>query len=559
MKNVLYLLTFMCCSSLYLQAQSTYEQVYSILQSNCLGCHEGASPQGNLDLSGTPEEVYDRLFETTPTNPESQGRGYKLVDAGYPNRSSIFRKVNAGLYDESNIDLSEGNTMPPYPLEALADADKELIRQWIYFGAPETGEVIDYSMLNEYYTEGGYEPLEKPDAPAEGEGFQLHLGSIFLDASEEREFIYKYELKNQEPVEINRIEVVMNDQSHHFLFFTFNPGADADEDEGLEEVTLASSISGDASAITNDTKMVAGWAYSKDFSLPQGSSYTWTANQVLKFNYHLKNYSSDAILPCDIYINVYTQPVGTSSHNMVSTFDLSDNFFILLPGESTHEWTYTNFAEASNNDSINLWVVAAHTHQYGTDFDCYLRNSDGSRGEQIYEGFYDIEYNFNQGYYDYSEPPLRVFDEYVTFKASDGLIFEADYNNTSGGIITVGLTTADEMFGAFLQYMVGDISDITAVDPTIVVDNDANIQYSVSPNPHNGFTQINYQLSKASEVQLSLYDLQGKKIQHLLSETQQAGVYQHALNANEYQLQAGIYMLKLQVGDQVYTKKVVQF
>ena len=215
------LLIFSCYFHAPLLAQNaTWTDVYSILQTSCLGCHEGAAAAGSLDFSGSSDEVYDLLFEQAPTNPFSQSRNHKLVDAGYPERSFLYRKINDALYNDALLEPAEGGLMPNYQA-ALPDEQKELIRQWIYFGAPKTGEVISKNMVDSYYTNGGLPQLEAPAAPAAEEGFQLRLGSIFLNPSEEKEYIYKYELKNEEDVEINRIEVIMNSQSHHFLFFKF--------------------------------------------------------------------------------------------------------------------------------------------------------------------------------------------------------------------------------------------------------------------------------------------------------------------------------------------------
>ena len=547
-------------TGIHLQAQSTYSEVYNILQSNCLGCHEGANPQGNLDFSGTQNEVYDLLIEQAPTNPFAQSMDYKLVDQGYPDRSTLYRKVNDGLYHSSEMEPGEGNVMPPNNLPTLADADKELIRQWIFFGAPKSGKVINKATLETYYNDGGIPHLERPEPPAAGEGFQLYLGSIFLKPNEEREYIYKYELKNPEPIEIHKLDVAMSTNSHHFLFFKFDPGADADEDEGLEEVTVLSSITGEAIAITSDTEMIGGWAYSGAYDLPKGTAYIWPENTVLKFNYHIKNYSQTEVAPIDLYVNVYTQESGTALHEMRSDFQLYDPFLLSIPpGEKSFTWNLTNFAYANNNDSVHLWVVGAHTHQYGTDFDIYLRNPGGGKGEQIYEGYFNFDYSFNQGYYDYAEPPMRVFDEMISIKEKDGLYITADYNNTTNNTVNFGLTTKDEMFGVFLQYLVGDISDLPDNELLGINDNSTgeDLKWNVYPNPFSGQTNIVYQQKDNQSVLLKVFNLLGQELINLSNDIPQtAGTHQVVLDAKKQGLQNGMYIVQLQVGDVVHSKRI---
>ncbi len=543
----------------YAQLNTDFGDIYQILQTNCLGCHEGSSPQGRLDLSGTEEEVYNLLVEQDPTNPLAKERNYKLVDQGYPERSFLYRKVNGGLYKDIDLHSQEGGVMPPSNLEPLADYEKELIRQWIYFGAKKEEKFVNKNVIEEYYTEGGLDRIVPPAPPAVGEGIQLHLGSIFLEPEEEREYVLKYELGNEEAMEISKIEVIMNAQSHHFLFFKYDESADLpNEGEGLEEVTVISSLLGTAVALTNDTRMIGGWAYSNTFELPNGTAYLWPEDVALKFNYHIKNYSQTSILPCDVYVNIYTQPIGTALHEMKSDFRLFDPTDLIIPAgeERTFEWRLRGFDGANSTDPVNLWVLGAHTHQYGTDFDIYLRNADGSRGDQVYEGFYNFDYSFNQGYYDYGEPAVRTIDNFLTIQSSHGLLLEASYHNTSDETVRFGLTTADEMFGVFLQYVVGDISGITSTEDVTAP---TPHQLRVAPNPFKEQANISYELEKAENVRLEVFNLVGQKVADLVNEQQGAGTYQYTFDTQKADLAKGVYMLKLSVGNESTTQKIVQY
>ncbi len=555
MKKLLLVTFFLAAYTLNAQAVDTFEDVAKIFETKCAGCHEGNNPQGKLNLVQPLDDLYTELFETEPTNPRAKEMDYKLVDAGYPTRSFLYRKIDGGLYHDINLENAEGKLMPTNG-NKLTDAEKELVRQWILFGAPKEGEVVKKDILEEYYTEGGVPALERPDPPAEGEGFQLYLGRIFLEPKEEREYIYKYELKNPEPIEINRIDTRMNDQSHHFLFFKFDENKHQDEDEGLEEVTTLSSITGEAIAITNDTRMIGGWAYSSDIVLPEGTAYNWRANEVLKFNYHIKNYSETSIAPIELYVNVYTQAVGTASHEMRSDFLLYNPLSLVIePGENSYEWVRRNFDGANSNDDVHLWLLGAHTHQLGTDFDIYQRMGDGSYGEQIYEGFYNFDYSFDQGFYDYAEPPMRIFDELYTIRAGDGLIMTADYNNPGTQSVRFGLTTADEMFGLFIQYLVGDISDLSS-QWTVGIENEtsANVGLEVFPNPTTGPATISYHLEEATTIQLEVFNTVGQRVANVVQGNQTPGDYQYSLNQN---LTAGVYMVQLRVGEELVTKKLV--
>jgi len=63
-----------------------------------------------------------------------------------------LRKCQNGLDPDNGLFAGEGNAMPESPSPALSNNDIELIRQWIYAGAPQTGTVVNTTMINKYYS-----------------------------------------------------------------------------------------------------------------------------------------------------------------------------------------------------------------------------------------------------------------------------------------------------------------------------------------------------------------------------------------------------------------------
>jgi hypothetical protein len=75
------------------------------------------------------------------------------------------------------------------------------------------------------------------------------------------------------------------------------------------------------------------------------------------------------------------------------------------------------------------------------------------------------------------------------------------------------------------------------------------------PNPFNSTTLMSYTLPKSADVRLSLYDTAGRLVSTLVEVQQTAGRYQYTLNGAD--LSAGVYLLRLEVGEAVRTQKVV--
>ena len=80
------------------------------------------------------------------------------------------------------------------------------------------------------------------------------------------------------------------------------------------------------------------------------------------------------------------------------------------------------------------------------------------------------------------------------------------------------------------------------------------------PNPFNPTTQINYDLPTASIVQVTIYDVMGRVVRDLLSESQDAGFHSLQWNATNNigeVVSAGMYIYTIQAGSHLSTKKMV--
>lgn len=484
--------------------QSTFSQITSLFQTNCtIGCHNTIDNTGNLNLTGTDSEVYNRIVNAVPTNPAAAAKGHKLIRPGYPDRSFMYRKCNAGLYPTDGLTgTNEGNTMPEsYPQGQLENQQIELIRQWIYKGAPLTGNVVDTSLINEYYTVGGINSIPTPPpVPTETGSFQLHLGKIFLAPQSEAEYFIKYDLELPENIQVNRIEMVMAAQSHHFLLYKFLPGQDASFADGLR---LQNPTNGNGSSGASST-MINAWQISFDTNLPDGTAYIWPTGSVLDMNFHTKNYSLDSVLAAEVYFNVYTVPNTQPMEVMYS--DLVTDVNIFIPADNApHTFTQADYTTSATR-YWNLWQLTSHTHKYGTDFDIYKRNANGTQGDQIYEGWYNTDYTFNQGYYSFSHPPVRQFSPLEQINPRNGLIQKATFRNSGNSLVYFGLTTNDEMKLYYVQYTLGDL-----INPTGIETNSSSA-FSIYPNPtENSFT-IQFDLESESNVEILLSDISGRAV-----------------------------------------------
>jgi len=539
------LMLFLCTGGSSV-AQNTFSSIKGLFQTHCtVGCHNSADLSGNVDLTGTDQEVYNRLVNVDPTNPAALAKGFKRIKPGYPDRSFLFRKCNNGLYPRDMItDIDQGTQMPGYPQPSFSNQEVELIRQWIYKAAPLTGNVVDQAVINQFYTGGGINSI--PVAPAistDPAVIQLHLGKIFLAPQSEAEYFIKYDLQLPADVKVDRLELIMAPQSHHFIIYKLLPSGLSMFPEGLR---LQNPTNGSGSSSGNNT-LVNAWQISYDTRLPEGTSYLWTAGSVLDLNYHMRNYSVDSVLGVEAYINVYTKPASSPDQIMYSDLISYPYFGLIIPNNS-QPITFTHAdVDPSATRNWNIWQMTSHTHKYGIDYDIFKRNADGTEGEQLYEGFYNVDYSFNQGYYNFSHPPIRQFEPLVPVNPKNGLIQKATFKNTGPGWVFYGLTTADEMMLYYVQYTLGDlVNSVEEFD---------QLGMKVYPNPGNGIVNIQFNSQHNSAVKLEIQDLAGR---NLFSKNYNAGSGKSDMQLDINQIAGkGMFILRLTTGEGTSVRRIV--
>ena len=76
------------------------------------------------------------------------------------------------------------------------------------------------------------------------------------------------------------------------------------------------------------------------------------------------------------------------------------------------------------------------------------------------------------------------------------------------------------------------------------------------PNPFHSSTTISYQLPRTGDVELSIYDLSGRKVITLVNETQQVGKHEVEWNANG--MNPAIYICELKTGQGRQVMKIIK-
>lgn len=507
--------------SFHLNAQSTFNSVRNILNTHCTGsCHTVASPDGDLVLVGTDSDVYNNLVMKMPANAVASNKGDVLAMPGHPERSFILRKLNGSGWESHTdevLDNGEGDHMP-LGAASLKDEEVELIRQWILFGCPDTGTVVDTQVLYQYYNGMGAQRVTRPTAPDPSLGFQIRFGPFFVGASSELEYNIKYSLQNTGVLYVDKLDLKIHPRMHHFIIEKFLGQIGGQYPEGFRPAFLDTS---DAS-----TTMVISVQFPQSVELPEGAAYFWNPGTDLDLNGHAANIYPDSVLAIEAYVNVYydaPDPSVTEMYSVLAHYSnvLDRQDFFIAPGTTV---TFTDSIVAvDENAVIDIWMLTTHTHKYGLSYNIYERDICGGKGEMLYNGNYNESYSFDQGYFDYEHPPLRLFDVLPHIPIRKGLIHEATFHNYGADTVFFGLTTQDEMMNIFMQYTVSldTAGAIECVTDTVVVIDDTTGLFSkpinaatwdAYPNPFTNEVVLRTGLADGTSINWQLIDVLGRVV-----------------------------------------------
>lgn len=554
---------FFICSN----AQTPFDRVYSILNGKCQNavCHSttATDASASLKFDGSKSAVWGALYNVASTNASSQTKFEKLVKPQHPYYSFLLRKIAGSSFDtDLAIDAGEGSLMTDTGGNALSNKEIEFIRQWIMFGAKQsyaTNEPKpDWQLVSDYYDDPSSFPfIAKPAKPTPGTGIQVRMGPVFLPKSgaSEQEWLEQQEINFPYPVEINRIEGFMNQQSHHFLLFKFDDTASAinaaaDRNGNMAQISI---LNGNTSFDGNKF-LTSAWQDDAEMVLPPGTAIFWDQKTVLDMNYHIKNYSTTAILPCDFYFNIYTKPRNPNTIEMKS--HLVNNALLFLP-QGVQQRDYDDPDNGGGKEMRYIWNITSHAHQYGTDFDIYVRDTTGSIGSKIYEGFMDYENGgVDLGYYRWDHPSIEYWPGLypVHFGKHNGnksgLVARSSWD-VQQPFVTFGFTSKDEMQLFYYMYTNQDPFAVNSIND----DSKVGIYMQVMPNPMNNKGKLVYALDYSAKVAASVVDIAGKTVAHLAQESQSEGV--HEIVIGNEGLSPGIYFATLSVNGSVYTKKFI--
>ncbi len=408
-----------------------------VLTPSCatVGCHasdkDPSFAQHGLVLSA--EGAFANLINVLPKNRLALADGLMRVKPFISAQSLLFHKLNVDAAHHGGKQY--GNPMP-LGMTPLTVGQIEFVRRWIDAGAPREGNVVDATLLDDKTPSVKAAPFELLPKPAAGQGYQLNMPEFSVAPNFERELFVRRELGNPTDIYVNRVQIKMRPNSHHFIAYGFRSNNALPV---LDVIRDLRNPDGSANLLTflsmqNHIFMAGTQTPSHDYTFPDGAALLMPANMSLDLNPHYVN-KTNVPLPGEISMNLYTVD-KSKVVNVVRSLNEANTSFSLPAGKVTV--IITNFTYAKPR---TILAITSHTHKLAQKF--VVKIKGGARnGEVIYTNT------------DWESPEIVNFKTPLLLKAGEGLTSEVTYNNTTAKTVNFGLMSEDEMniiFGYFYE------------------------------------------------------------------------------------------------------------
>jgi hypothetical protein len=142
-----------------------------------------------------------------------------------------------------------------------------------------------------------------------------------------------------------------------------------------------------------------------------------------------------------------------------------------------------------------------------------------------------------------------IEDWYVDFRE----VYEYDTVGNPEVITASSLDETNDVFVPVFRLLMTFDTTVDVDEETLSVPNAFTLG-NAYPNPFNPTTNVPFELNRSGHVTLQAFDMLGRQVATLINEPLAAGTHTVAFDAGN--LASGIYMLRLQSGNQVQTSRV---
>ncbi len=438
----------------------------------------------------------------------------------------------------------------------LTDEEIATISEWVNDDMPRGDANAEPAFPD--FPEGSV--LGTPDLVLEMEEDWVHEGNFQDDY---RYFVFPTNFPDDKVIKAVEFRPGNSKIVHHALLFEDVTGAAREKDDATPEYGFdgfGSFLDGNSTSILTQKQFPGFVPGQKPIRYPDGLGQILQAGAdvVVQIHYAPWPITETDRSKMNIFFMDETEEElerQVQGHIMVPLQEvIGEQFFILANTKKEFHGRYTVPID------VSLVNIAPHMHLLGKHWEVWVETPDGDRINLINVPEWDFNW---QGSYS--------FDRFKVVPAGSVVHAVASYDNTTDNpnnpsnppqFVTWGEGTQDEMYYlplGFVTYKEGDedivFSETTVSAKDLLVTN--NLIYPIQPNPVSAHTVTGFYLEQGQSVNISIYDIQGKKVR-TLRENEFFNMGDHFIDFSTRALSGGIYVLQIQGKDFIMTEKFVK-
>ena len=206
----------------------------------------------------------------------------------------------------------------------------------------------------------------------------------------------------------------------------------------------------------------------------------------------------------------------------------------------------------ATSDSLWLfedeWICSEDDEPYSSEEECSMEcDAECQNNEDVEGKAFSYEFSDDTLFISVTEYPCEDFNDY------DECIEEGEMDLFIGELEDI---QDFYIHNTLVMLPTGD--DVSLADVTVMPEK--FMLHQNYPNPFNPITTLRYELPEQTHVNITIYDMLGRKVKTILNEQQSPGYKQliwDASNDNGKPVSAGIYLYQIQAGEYISTKKMV--
>ena len=276
------------------------------------------------------------------------------------------------------------------------------------------------------------------------------------------------------------------------------------------------------------------------------------------------SFVSDLGIGVGFYCRLWNSSDTASVANMAVLYD---NNTVYVTSDAGQVWTNSFSAQVSVRDLVYSPAFSVDHTLFIADAAEIFKNVNG--GDQLswvsvgtFSGSYGIKFAISQGFQQ-DQTIFAAVDQVGIVRSTDGGSSWNAFNDGFGSSLPISIAISpDEPYTLFA----GSIQTGGAPDKLWRYQtssgisgqgNPAKLKFSSFPNPFSSATEITYETHSKGNVQLSLYDITGKKLKVLINENLDKGIHRVNLDCTDVNISPGIYFCILEVLDNMQALKLV--